>query len=52
NGEWDKARVLMVQYQGITDNTIDQFRKETTQVVLYPPEFKSGTLRAPFLEAK
>lgn len=52
NGEWEKARVLMVQYQGITDNTIDQFRKESTQVVLYPPEFKSGTLRAPFLEAK
>lgn len=52
NGEWDKARVLLVQYQGITDNNVDQFRKEGTQAVLYPPEFKSGNLQMPFQDVK
>ena len=52
NGEWDKARVLLVQYQGITDNNVDQFRKEGIQAVLYPPEFKSGNLQTPFQDVK
>ena len=52
NGEWDKARVLLIQYQGVTDNSIDQFRKEGTHAILYPPELKSGTPRVPFQDAK
>lgn len=48
NGEWEKSRVLFVQYQGIVGNGIDQFKKAGRQVILYPPEFKSGNFRYPY----
>jgi len=48
NGEWAKGRILFVQYQGVKGNDIDQFRRAGTQVILYPPEFKSGTFRYPY----
>ncbi|HZL59517.1 MAG TPA: amino acid ABC transporter substrate-binding protein [Stellaceae bacterium] len=52
NGEWEKGRVLFVQYQGVKGTDLDQFRKAGTQVILYPPEFKSGTFRYPYDAAK
>ncbi len=42
DGEWSKSGVLTVQYQGITGNGLDQFRKPSTYVVLAPDEFKSA----------
>ena len=42
DGEWSKSAVLTVQYQGIVDNGLDQFRKPSTYVVLAPDEFKSA----------
>jgi branched-chain amino acid transport system substrate-binding protein len=52
NGEWEKGRVLFVQYQGVKGTDLDQFRKAGTQVILYPPEFKSGTFRYPYADAQ
>ncbi len=48
NGEWEKARLLYVQYQGIQGNDIEQFKQSGKQVILYPPELKSGNLQSPF----
>jgi branched-chain amino acid transport system substrate-binding protein len=48
NGEWEKARLLYVQYQGIQGNDIEQFKQSGKQVILYPPELKSGSLQSPF----
>jgi branched-chain amino acid transport system substrate-binding protein len=48
NGEWEKERVLFVQYQGVEGNDVNQFRQVGKQVILYPPEFKSGTFKYPF----
>ena len=50
NGEWAKTRVLMVQYQGIEDNELATFTKAGTRVVLYPEEWKSGTVNYPYAE--
>lgn len=47
-GEWAKPRVLMVQFQNVKGNGIEQFMKEGTQVVLYPPEYKDGDPQVPF----
>jgi branched-chain amino acid transport system substrate-binding protein len=47
-GEWSEPRILFVQYQNITSNSLDQFRKPGTQVILTPKKFKSGDLKAPF----
>jgi branched-chain amino acid transport system substrate-binding protein len=52
NGEWDKGRALLVQYQNVKGNDINQFRQAGTQVILYPPELKSGKLIYPYAEAK
>ncbi|HEX4112132.1 MAG TPA: amino acid ABC transporter substrate-binding protein [Stellaceae bacterium] len=51
NGEWEKSRVLFVQYQGIDGSGIEQFKQPGKQVILYPPEFVSGKLQYPY-EAK
>ena len=52
NGEWEKERVLFVQYQGVEGNDVNQFRQVGKQVILYPPEFKSGTFKYPFSDFK
>lgn len=52
NGEWSKSRMLMVQFQGIKDQSLEQFTKAGTRVVLYPEEWKSGSLIAPYSDAK
>jgi branched-chain amino acid transport system substrate-binding protein len=51
NGEWAKGRTLMVQYQKISGNAIDQFRGPGKKVVLYPDEFKSGNIIYPYAAA-
>ena len=48
DGEWEKSRLIYVQYQGIQGNDLDQFKQAGKQVILYPPDFKSGTLQTPF----
>ena len=52
NGEWAKGRTLMVQYQKIRGNDLEQFRGPGKKVVLYPDEFKSGNIIYPYSAAK
>ena len=51
NGEWAKGRTLMVQYQKVQGNGIEQFRGPGKKVVLYPDEFKSGAMIYPYSAA-
>lgn len=50
NGEWATSRALMVQYQGVKDTKLETFAKPGTRVVLYPEEWKSGTINYPYSE--
>jgi branched-chain amino acid transport system substrate-binding protein len=52
NGEWEKSRVLFVQYQNIAGNDIEQFRKPGKVVILYPPEYRSGKFIYPYSDIK
>jgi branched-chain amino acid transport system substrate-binding protein len=52
NGEWEKPRILFVQYQGVEGSDIGQFRQPGKQVILYPPELKSGEFRYPYSDIK
>ena len=47
-GEWAEPRMLLVQYQGIAGNDLEQFKQAGKQVILYPPKFKSGDLKLPY----
>ena len=51
-GGWTEPRVLTVQYQQITGNTIAQFKDAKTQVVLLPETLSSGNLIYPYIKAK
>jgi branched-chain amino acid transport system substrate-binding protein len=51
-GEWEKSRILYVQYQNIQGNDINQFRQPGKAVILYPPELKSGNLIYPIANAR
>jgi len=52
NGEWEKGRTLFVQYQGVVGNDVNQFRQAGKQVILYPPEYKSGEFKYPYSDFK
>jgi branched-chain amino acid transport system substrate-binding protein len=51
-GEWEKSRILTIQFQNVESRDIGQFRVPGKQVILYPPEFKSGELIQPFSKAR
>jgi branched-chain amino acid transport system substrate-binding protein len=52
DGEWANARVVQAQFRGVVDKNLDQFRKPGKQVVLYPAEYKTGEVIAPFEKAR
>ena len=52
NGEWKDPRVLWVQYQNISGNSLDQFKKAGTQVIIYPKELASGKLQFPYSDGR
>jgi len=50
-GEWTEERTLAAQFQNITGNSIDEFRDTKTEVIVYPPQFKSGEPIYPYENA-
>lgn len=52
NGEWVAPRVLEVQFQGVNGHGMEQFTDPKTEVILWPDEYKDGTLRYPYVEAQ
>lgn len=44
-GEWANARVIMVQFQNVQGNGLEQFLTGHRQVIVYPPELKDGELQ-------
>jgi branched-chain amino acid transport system substrate-binding protein len=51
-GEWAEERTIAVQFQNVKGNTVDDFRDPAKEVVLYPPQFKSGDVIYPYEKAK
>jgi branched-chain amino acid transport system substrate-binding protein len=51
-GEWAQSRVLQVQFQHVKGNSVDQFRDISTQVVVAPDQYKSGSVIYPYEKAK
>ena len=50
-GEWAEERTMAAQFQNIKGNTIDDFRDLKTEVIVYPPQFKSGEVIYPYEKA-
>ena len=52
NGEWAEGRVLLIQFTGIKDKDVEQFRQPGKQVILSPDKYKTGQIRYPFEKAR
>jgi branched-chain amino acid transport system substrate-binding protein len=52
DGERKESATLQAQFRGIVDKNIEQFRQPGKQVILFPPNLKSGDLVAPFEAAR
>ncbi|MBI2735285.1 MAG: amino acid ABC transporter substrate-binding protein [Rhodospirillales bacterium] len=52
DGEWDKSRILFVQYRNIQGNDPGQFLQPGKAAILYPPAFRTGELIHPFAKAR
>jgi branched-chain amino acid transport system substrate-binding protein len=48
NGEWAEPRTLAVQFRGVAGHDLDQFRDPKTEIVLWPPQYQTGTLQEPY----
>jgi branched-chain amino acid transport system substrate-binding protein len=44
--------MLLVQFQNIKNNSLESFRDLSTEVILYPPQYKAGNLIYPYEKAK
>jgi len=52
DGEWTKSRQFFTQFQGVSGNDLAQFCDTTHQVILWPPEYKTGNIIYPYQDAK
>ncbi|MBI3704278.1 MAG: amino acid ABC transporter substrate-binding protein [Rhizobiales bacterium] len=50
-GEWAVERTLAAQFQNIKGNTIDDVRDLSKEVIVYPPQFKTGDVIYPYEKA-
>jgi branched-chain amino acid transport system substrate-binding protein len=51
DGEWAQGRMLAAQFQNIRGNSVDDFLDLKTEIVVYPPAFKSGDVIYPYERA-
>jgi branched-chain amino acid transport system substrate-binding protein len=52
DGEWANPRVVQMQFRGVVDKNVEQFRDPKKYVILYPEQFKNGEIIAPFEKAR
>ncbi|MBI2714432.1 MAG: amino acid ABC transporter substrate-binding protein [Rhizobiales bacterium] len=50
-GEWAVERTMAAQFQNIKGNTVEDFRDLKTEVIVYPPQFKTGDVIYPYEKA-
>ena len=51
-GEWAKQRNVFTQFQNVAAGNLDQFGNGSVQPILWPPEYKTGTMIYPYADAK
>jgi len=52
DGEWSKPRQVFSQFLNVAGNDLDQFRDASRQPILWPAEYKTGSMVYPYAEAK
>jgi branched-chain amino acid transport system substrate-binding protein len=52
DGEWVKPRAIVTQWQHVSGNDLAQFTDMRHEVILWPPEYKTGNLIYPYTDAR
>jgi branched-chain amino acid transport system substrate-binding protein len=52
DGEWKEPRILFTQFRDVTGNDIGQFRDPRKEAILWPAEYRNGTLIYPYGAAR
>ena len=52
NGDWAKPRTVFTQFQNVAPGNLEQFRTTDHQVILWPDEYKTGSIIYPYADAK
>jgi branched-chain amino acid transport system substrate-binding protein len=52
DGERARPAVPMIQFRNVVDKNVEQFRQIGKQVILHPPQFKSGDPVVPYEKAR
>ena len=52
DGAWAAPRTLFTQFQNVATANIDQFRDGSVQPILWPPQYKTGTMIYAYAAAK
>lgn len=52
DGEWTKSRLVFTQFRDVQPNNLGQFKDTTHQVIVWPDEFKTGSLIYPYAQSK
>jgi branched-chain amino acid transport system substrate-binding protein len=52
DGEWVHPRMAFTQWQGLTDNSLAQIKDPAHWVVIWPAQYKTGTMIYPYGKAK
>lgn len=52
NGEWAEPRVLTLQYHDVEGNSLDQWKNDSRQTILWPEKYATGKLIYPYADAK
>jgi branched-chain amino acid transport system substrate-binding protein len=52
DGEWEQPRQVFSQFQNVSGNSLDQFRDDSRQPILWPAEYKTGTMIYPYADAR
>jgi branched-chain amino acid transport system substrate-binding protein len=48
SGQWTEERTLFTQFQNVAPGNMDQFRDGSVQPVIWPPQYKTGTMIYPY----
>ena len=52
DGEWANPRVVQAQFRGVVDKNVQQFKDPKKWAVIYPEQYKTGSVVAPFEKAR
>jgi len=52
DGTWAQPRTLFTQFRDVAAGNLDQFGNGSAETILWPPQYKTGTMIYPYADAK